>query len=84
MTYQYQPGTTEVNELCEKLQAELPFVSFKFVIDNGGLLRIRAINHDPANWRDYECLLREQTPTEVVEAFVNVFKPTNQPTPASS
>lgn len=83
MSYQYQPGTKEVNELCEKLQAELPSVNFKFFIDKGGLMRIRGINNDSANWHDYECLLREQTPTEVVEAFVGALKP-NQPTTATS
>lgn len=84
MTYQYQPGTPEVNELCEKLQAELPSTNFKFLIDKGGLMRIRGINRSSArSWRDYECLLRQQTPTEVVEAFVGALKPNKQPTPAS-
>jgi hypothetical protein len=79
MTYQYQPGTKEVNELCEKLKAELPSIDFKFLIDKGGLMRIRGQNHDLNNWRDYECLLREQTPTQVVEAFVGALR-TKQPT----
>tara|TARA_R100001244_G_scaffold25113_2_gene25449 strand:+ start:103669 stop:103929 length:261 start_codon:yes stop_codon:yes gene_type:complete len=72
--YRYAPHSEETKVLCARLEETLPNVTFKFVVEHDGLLRMRAFALQP-EYMDREMLLRHQTPDQVVEAFVNFFEP---------
>ena len=78
-SYRYAPYAEETKTLCAKLEESLPGVKFKFIVEHDGLLRMRAFRTTP-DYMDKEMLLREQTPSQIVEAFVTFFEPTAEPT----
>lgn len=69
--YRYSPHTEDTKILCSKLEETLPNVTFKFVVDGDGLLRMRAFTTKPH--KDKEVLLRDQSIEQVVGEFVDFF-----------